>query len=118
MNNSQLLKGILEGCVLAVISQQAVYGYELVAKLRELGFAELSAGTVYPLLQKLERQGHLKSQLQASSEGPKRKYYYLTPLGQEQLADFKQDWQHLTVTVSNIIQKTGGMSDDNNDRTK
>ena len=49
MNNSQLLKGTLEGCVLLVISQQEVYGYELVTKLQNLGFFDLSAGTVYPL---------------------------------------------------------------------
>ena len=50
MNNSQLLKGTLEGCVLLVISQQEFYGYELVTKLQQLGFFDLSAGTVYPLL--------------------------------------------------------------------
>ena len=60
MNNSQLLKGTLEGCVLLVISQQEFYGYELVTKLQQLGFLDLSAGTFYPLLKKLESQGYLK----------------------------------------------------------
>ena len=55
MNNSQLLKGTLEGCVLLVISQQEFYGYELVTKLQQLGFLDLSAGTVYPLLQKIRK---------------------------------------------------------------
>lgn len=111
MNNSQLLKGTLEGCVLLVISQQEVYGYELVTKLQQLGFFDLGAGTVYPLLQKLERQGYLKSQLRASSEGPKRKYYHLTTSGQMQIKNFITDWQQLTATVTAVIEQTGGNED-------
>ena len=111
MNNSQLLKGTLEGCVLLVISQQEFYGYELVTKLQQLGFLDLSAGTVYPLLQKLERQGYLKSQLRASSEGPRRKYYDLTTSGQRQIQNFITDWQQLTATVTAVIEQTGGSKD-------
>lgn len=118
MNNSQLLKGTLEGCVLLVISQQEVYGYELVTKLQNLGFFDLSAGTVYPLLQKLERQGYLESQLRASNERPKRKYYHLTTSGQMQTQNFITDWQQLTATVTAVIEQTGENMDGAIERTK
>lgn len=118
MNNSQLLKGTLEGCVLLVISQQEFYGYELVTKLQHLGFFDLSAGTVYPLLQKLERQGYLESQLRASNEGPKRKYYHLTTSGQRQIQVFITDWQQLTATVTAVIEQTGGSKDGAIERKK
>ena len=118
MNNSQLLKGTLEGCVLLVISQQEFYGYELVTKLQQLGFLDLSAGTVYPLLQKLERQGYLKSQLRALSEGPRRKYYDLTTSGQRQIQNFITDWQQLTATVTAVIEQTGGSKDGAIERKK
>ena len=57
MKESQLLKGVLEGCVLEIISKKAIYGYELIQSLKEMGFDKIVAGTIYPLLQKLEKQG-------------------------------------------------------------
>lgn len=107
MNSSQLLKGTLEGCVLLVINKQEIYGYELVTKLRQLGFLELSAGTVYPLLQKLEKNGTLTSRLHRSSEGPQRKYYRVTAVGQKKLQEFITDWQQLTTTVATVIEQMG-----------
>ncbi len=118
MNNSQLLKGTLEGCVLLVISQQEVYGYELVTRLQNLGFFDLRAGTVYPLLQKLERQGYLESQLRASTEGPKRKDYLLTTSGQLETQHFITDWQQLIASVCAVIEQTGENMDGANERTK
>ena len=56
MKESQLLKGVLEGCVLEIISKKAIYGYELIQSLKEMGFDKIVAGTIYPLLQKLEKQ--------------------------------------------------------------
>ncbi|WP_119326725.1 PadR family transcriptional regulator [Companilactobacillus musae] len=111
MNNSQLLKGVLEGCVLIVISDDEVYGYELVQKLNKLGFTNLIGGTVYPLLQKLEKRGDLTSQLKPSSEGPSRKYYSLTPQGKKQMDEFINQWHSLELVVNQIISK----KDDQND---
>ena len=56
MKESQLLKGVLEGCVLEIISKKAIYGYELIQSLKEMGFDKIVAGTIYPLLQKLENK--------------------------------------------------------------
>lgn len=103
MNNSQLLKGTLEGCVLIVIADGEVYGYELVQKLNQLGFTNLIGGTVYPLLQKLEKNGDLKSQRKSSSEGPSRKYYSLTDQGKEKKKKFIVQWHSLEQIVNQII---------------
>ncbi|HIY93458.1 PadR family transcriptional regulator [Companilactobacillus sp. HBUAS56275] len=111
MNNSQLLKGILEGCVLFVISDGEVYGYELVQKLNKLGFTDLIGGTVYPLLQKLEKRGDLSSRLKPSSTGPSRKYYALTEQGKKQMTEFASQWQSLELVVNQIISKKGGQDD-------
>ncbi len=108
MNNTQLLKGILEGCVLLVISEEEVYGYELVQKLKGIGFSEIIGGTVYPLLQKLEKKGYLKSKMKPSTEGPNRKYYFLTPEGNIASKEFVKEWQLLEKIVNQIIMKTGG----------
>ena len=58
MKESQLLKGVLEGCVLEIISKKAIYGYEFIQSLKEMGFDKIVAGTIYPLLQKLETRGY------------------------------------------------------------
>ncbi|WP_334352587.1 PadR family transcriptional regulator [Companilactobacillus sp. HBUAS56257] len=111
MNNSQLLKGVLEGCVMIVVSKEEVYGYELVQKLNKLGFTDVIGGTVYPLLQKLEKRGDLTSQQKPSSEGPMRKYYSLTKQGQKQLHEFVSQWQALESVVNKIISQKGGQDE-------
>jgi len=105
MKQTQLLKGILEGCVLSVLQDDTTYGYELVQTLIQLGFTDLSAGTVYPLLQKIEKQGMLKGELLPSPDGPNRKYYSVTQEGLERLHEFEAQWQHLSQVVNQIIKK-------------
>ena len=108
MNNSQLLKGVLEGCVLLVLKGDEIYGYELVQKLERLGFTDIVGGTVYPLLQKLEKRGDLISSRKPSSEGPTRKYYQLTQQGQEKSQEFIGQWRSMTDVVNNIISSESG----------
>lgn len=108
MNNSQLLKGILEGCVLLIISQEEVYGYQLVQLLKNSGFTEIVGGTVYPLLQKLERNGQLQSKMKTSHEGPDRKYYTLTEDGEKSATLFNEEWTTLKTNVDEIIKNTRG----------
>ncbi|AQP54021.1 PadR family transcriptional regulator [Vagococcus penaei] len=112
MKESQLLKGVLEGCVLQIISQKEIYGYELVQQLKIHGFTHIVGGTVYPLLQKLEKQGLIKGQMKKSFEGPNRKYFCLTELGREYLKKFKEQWTDLVQTVTLII------GEENKDDTK
>lgn len=112
MKQTQLLKGVLEGCVLAIIKEKPIYGYELVQALRQAGFTEIVGGTVYPLLQKLEKQGIIKGQEEPSPEGPNRKYYRLSPLGLERLHTFENQWDILTTQVNNILEKSKEHSND------
>jgi len=105
MQQTQLLKGILEGCVLLIISEKETYGYEMVNNLRESGFKDIIGGTVYPLLQKLEKQGYLSSVMKPSPDGPNRKYYSITPTGIEHYSEFKIQWEVLTCNVNAVIKK-------------
>lgn len=105
MKQTQLLKGILEGCVLSVLLEEKTYGYELVQQLIQSGFTDLSAGTVYPLLQKLEKQGMIAGELLPSPDGPNRKYYSVTSDGQERLKEFEEQWLNLSQIVNHIIKK-------------
>ena len=107
MKQTQLLKGILEGCVLLIISEKEVYGYELVQLLKKYGFKQMVAGTVYPLLQKLEKQNYLSSVMKPSSEGPDRKYYKLTLEGNEYCREFIDQWKNITSNVDNLISLKG-----------
>jgi PadR family transcriptional regulator, regulatory protein PadR len=105
MKETQLLKGVLEGCVLSIIKEQRVYGYELVQMMRNYGFTTIVGGTIYPLLQKLEKQGLIESTELASPDGPNRKYFFITPEGEQQLDDFKEQWGSLTIKVNSILEK-------------
>lgn len=102
MTETQLLKGVLEGCVLEIIAREPVYGYELVQRLRQAGFVNLVGGTIYPLLQKLEKKGYIIGEMRPSLDGPDRKYFRLTADGMSQLAVFWEQWQDLVATVDGI----------------
>lgn len=102
MRETQLLKGVLDGCVLHIISQKEIYGYELVQELRDNGFSTIVGGTVYPLLQKLEKNGFIIGQMKSSPDGPDRKYFYLTKEGQAYLADFWVQWEVLVEKVGRL----------------
>lgn len=105
MKETQLLKGVLDGCVLKVIGKKEIYGYELVQYLKENGFPKIIGGTVYPLLQKLEKQGLIKSRLRPSNEGPDRKYFSLTDEGQVYLNNFIVQWYGLVEKVQWILEE-------------
>lgn len=107
MNNtisSQMLKGILEGCILKIISQKEIYGYEMNLKLKEYGISTVSDGTIYPLLLKLQKQELIVGEMRSSGEGPMRKYYKLTNKGKVQLGIFEEQWDILSSSVNNILK--------------
>ena len=90
---SQMLKGVLQGSVLAILSQRETYGYEIVQALEAYGFGTISEGTVYPLLLRLEKGGLIQARFRDSALGPRRKYYALTEQGREELAQFHASFQ-------------------------
>ena len=102
-NSSQLLKGILEGCILKIISDKETYGYGLYKSLKDTGFDDLSEGTLYPLLIRLEKDNLLSSVSRDSPLGPKRKYYSITKLGQEELRTFCMSWDKIFKSVNKIL---------------
>lgn len=107
MRKTQLLKGVLEGCVLLIIQEKEVYGYELVQQLKQAGFTDIVGGTVYPLLQKLEKNGLTSSVKRASPDGPDRKYYRITAAGQAYCSEFIEIWEELEGNVHRLIKRGG-----------
>ena len=102
---SQLLKGVLEGCILSIIQQQPTYGYELSVRLQEFGLSEVSEGSIYPILLRLQKENLIKGTMQKSDFGPKRKYYHLTENGIEALHEFRTQWENIKHPVDRIIHK-------------
>ena len=104
-NNAQLLKGVLEYCVLKLIANQPTYGYEIVMQLKQVGFADISESTLYPLLLRLEQQGKVTVERKPSPKGPSRKYYVITDKGQNALLEFRQEWDRLCELVEKIFRE-------------
>jgi PadR family transcriptional regulator, regulatory protein PadR len=101
---SQLLKGILDGCVLAVIEKEPVYGYELSKKLQEVGLNDVSEGTIYPVLLRLQKNGLIRGEMQPSESGPNRKYYYLTNQGKESIEIITEEWKQIVNPVNSLFK--------------
>ena len=104
-NNAQLLKGVLEYCVLRLIAKEPTYGYEIVTQLKQVGFADISESTLYPLLLRLEQQGKVTVERRPSPKGPSRKYYLITKKGADSLLDFQQEWDRLCSLVEKIFRE-------------
>lgn len=104
MNNPQLLKGVLDGCVLKLISRKEIYGYDLIKGLQDEGFSEIKGGTIYPLLQKLEKNMFIIGKSKPSPEGPNRKYFTITDKGLKELDEFRIQWESLTDIVKTIFE--------------
>lgn len=106
-DSTQMLKGILDGCILAIIQEGEIYGYELTEKLHSYDFHSFSEGTIYPLLLRMQKEGLVTSVLRESTAGPKRKYYQLSELGEKELNNFKERWTDLKLSVEKVINKGG-----------
>lgn len=107
--NTQLLKGVLDMCLLAVISEEPSYGYEMVRKLTERGLPLVSEGAIYPVLSRLQRNGLIEGYLVASPEGPARKYYRIEKKGTAALEEWSNAWRDLSKGVENVL---GGDTDE------
>ena len=104
---SQMKKGALEYCVLALLVDEPRYGFDLIRRLNEIDGLLTTEGTIYPLLTRLRRDDLVASDWRESSEGPPRRYYRLTPQGQVALAGFRQQWATFRVAVDQLLE-TGG----------
>jgi PadR family transcriptional regulator PadR len=99
---TEMLKGTLEGIVLAILSVRSAYGYEITARLREQGFADIAEGTVYALLVRFEQKGFVDVEKIPSDKGPPRKVYSLNARGQEYLEEFWSTWSFLTERLEQL----------------
>jgi PadR family transcriptional regulator, regulatory protein PadR len=99
---TEMLKGNLEGIVLAVLATRPAYGYDVTARLREQGFPDLVEGTVYALLIRIEQRGFVDVEKVRSEKGPPRKVYTLNQNGREQLAEFWRTWSALSERIEKL----------------
>lgn len=100
--NNQFKKGVLDLCVLTILSKGDSYGYDVADALSQK--IQLSDGTVYPILRKLASDGYVSTYLKESQNGPPRKYYHLTDEGKKLLVEEKNDWDTFTKAVKEILE--------------
>jgi len=109
-HNSQLLKGVLDMCLLSLIADEPSYGYEMAAKLKDRGLQLVSDGSIYPTLSRLQKAGLVEGYfVEADGSGPPRKYYRIIESGRERLDEWSGEWKDLSVGVSAILN--GGEHD-------
>lgn len=99
---SEMLKGTLEGIVLAILGGRPAYGYEITAWLRDQGFTDIAEGTVYALLVRIEQRGLVDVEKVPSEKGPPRKVYSLNDQGQTQLDEFWRTWSFLAERLDRL----------------
>jgi PadR family transcriptional regulator PadR len=103
MDTTQLLKGVLDLAVLAVVSQEDGYGYDVVRRLRSAGLDEVGDASVYGTLRRLYSAGALTSYVVASDEGPHRKYYGINRHGRTMLEDQTKTWSQFADTLGGLL---------------
>jgi PadR family transcriptional regulator PadR len=104
VDRAQILKGLLDGCILKAVSRGEAYGYRITADLNASGFRELNEGSVYPSLLRLEKKGLIYAESKKSAIGPSRKYYSLTKEGESFLSEFSTIWFEIAGTVERIMK--------------
>lgn len=105
MDTTQLLKGVLDLAVLAVLDDKDGYGYDVVRRLREAGLADVGDASVYGTLRRLFQAGALTSYVVPSDAGPHRKYYGLNDSGRAQLAASGANWRSFAAAVDTLLKE-------------
>ncbi|HMM81804.1 MAG TPA: PadR family transcriptional regulator [Terrimesophilobacter sp.] len=103
---TEMLKGTLEGIILATLAVEPAYGYEITARLREEGFSDIVEGTVYALLVRVEQRGFVDVEKVPSEKGPPRKVYSLNANGAEYLDEFWTTWEFLSGRIEQLRRHT------------
>lgn len=104
-NLTEMLKGVLEGCVLEIISRRETYGYEITRRLVALGFTDVVEGTVYTILIRLEKNKLVEITKKPSDIGPPRKFFTLNDAGREELARFWEKWSFVTSKLNQLKEE-------------
>jgi PadR family transcriptional regulator PadR len=104
INTTQMRKGVLELCILSIVSRQDAYASDIIGKLKEAQLIVVE-GTLYPLLTRLKNEGLLSYRWEESSQGPPRKYYRSTESGDHLLSQLKKGWLELVDSVAKLIEE-------------
>lgn len=107
MDTTQLLKGVLDVAVLAVVEREDGYGYDVVRRLRAAGLEEVGEASVYGTLRRLYSSGALASYVVPSDEGPHRKYYGINAQGRAMLEAQRKDWHEFATAMTALLETEG-----------
>lgn len=101
-NLTEMLKGVLEGCVLEIISRKETYGYEITRQLNALGFTDIVEGTVYTILIRLEKNKLVNFEKKPSDIGPPRKFYTINDAGRKELNLIWEKWEFVSAKINEL----------------
>ena len=104
-NLTEMLKGVLEGCVLEIISRKETYGYEITRQLNALGFTDVVDGTVYTILIRLEKSNLVEVTKKPSDMGPPRKFFALNDAGRMELRKFWERWEFVSSKMNELREE-------------
>lgn len=102
VNLTEMLKGVLEGCVLEIINRKETYGYEITRQLNALGFTDVVDGTVYTILIRLEKNKLVEITKKPSDKGPPRKFFVLNDAGRGELQRFWEKWEFVSSKIHEL----------------
>ena len=111
---AQMRKGVLEFCILSILSSEEVYPSDIISRLKDAKLIVVE-GTLYPLLTRLKNAGLLSYRWVESNSGPPRKYYSLTPLGEKFLEELRTTWNELVTAVSQTTGKPSGKKEESSE---
>jgi PadR family transcriptional regulator, regulatory protein PadR len=106
---TQLLRGALDTCLLALLARKPTHAYDLVVLLKEHGLAGVGYGTVYPLMGRLRRQGLVSERTEPSPSGPPRKVFEVSPAGSHALAEWTRQWVDTTSAINGLLASAGAL---------
>ncbi|SET35152.1 DNA-binding transcriptional regulator, PadR family [Paenibacillus sp. NFR01] len=104
-NLTEMLKGVLEGSVLEIISRNDTYGYEITRRLNALGFTDVVEGTVYTILIRLEKNKLVEITKKPSEMGPPRKFFSINDAGREELRRFWEKWEFVSSKMNELKEE-------------
>jgi PadR family transcriptional regulator PadR len=114
VDSTQLLKGVLDVAVLAVIEHEDGYGYDIVRRLKQAGLEDVGDASVYGTLRRLFSAGALNSYVVASEDGPHRKYYGINETGTHMLAEQRKSWLTFSTTMTTLLETSKRNTSRNN----
>ncbi|WP_109776271.1 PadR family transcriptional regulator [Quadrisphaera granulorum] len=106
---TQLLRGALDTCLLALLARTPTHAYDLVVQLEKHGLPDISYGTVYPLMTRLRSQGLVRDETRPSDSGPPRKVFHLTDEGHRTLHAWSEQWIQTTTTITALLRTAGAV---------